>query len=513
MKNIEKKIDTLTKSILKEEKVESSQTLLTEMKNIGIEKLPYAYSSLKSFIDSETMDVHYNKHYKGYVEKLNKALSKKDYGDLELEQIVKSISRFNKTVRDNAGGAFNHALFWKMLSPKTQKANGKILDKIKSDFGSYVEFKKQFEERAKERFGSGWVWLVLTKRNTLKILTTPNQDNPLMNVVKGGGYPILGLDLWEHAYYLKYRNKRDEYISNFWKVVNWEFVNKLYEMKLKTKINESTVMKKLITEGKSERCSREKVEEIRMIFNINPAVKNTFRYGIESILKSVFPDNWYENGEYAEGSMSGIFDLENRGRSVINKLNTNYNAFCVLYHDLNSVLRYERRPELQLIGLPPAQQVSETKKFVRILDEYKDRIFSSKSGTFQNVMAILGSTNKAGDAREDLVVKKLKEKFGDKNVKKIGELGAKSDMIMGVDCIIIIDGEEYTAQIKPYKTVKVVDENLVSMLDTGQVKVYSTDWIIFEGGPDGILVFDNSDTKIVDGNYTFDKNNLIYTLG
>jgi len=121
MKNIEKKIDTLTKSILKEEKVESSQTLLTEMKNIGIEKLPYAYSSLKSFIDSETMDVHYNKHYKGYVEKLNKALSKKDYGDLELEQIVKSISRFNKTVRDNAGGAFNHALFWKMLSRKKQK--------------------------------------------------------------------------------------------------------------------------------------------------------------------------------------------------------------------------------------------------------------------------------------------------------------------------------------------------------------------------------------------------------
>jgi hypothetical protein len=250
-----------------------------------------------------------------------------------------------------------------------------------------------------------------------------------------------------------------------------------------------------------------------MIFNINPQVKNTFRYGIESILKSVFPDNWYENGEYGEGSMSGIFDLESRGRSVINKLNTNYNAFCVLYHDLNSVLKYDGKPELQLVGLPPFQQVNETKKFVRLLDEYKNRIFSSKSGTFQNVMAILGSTNKAGDAREDLVVKKLKEKFGDKNVKKIGELGAKSDMIMGVDCIIIINGEEYTAQIKPYKTVKVIDENLVSILDTGQVKSYSTDWIIFEGGSDGILVFDNSDTKIVDGNYTFDKNNLIYTLG
>jgi Fe-Mn family superoxide dismutase len=512
MKNIEKKIDTLTKSILQEEKVETNKVLLAEMKKIGIEQLPYAYSSLKSFIDSETMDVHYNKHYKGYVDKLNKALSKKDYGDVELENIVRQISKYNKAIRNNAGGAFNHALFWKMLSPKTQKPSGKVLEKIKSDFGSYIEFKKQFEEKAKERFGSGWVWLVLTKRNTLKILTTANQDNPLMNVVKGGGYPILGLDLWEHAYYLKYRNKRDEYISNFWKVINWEFVTKLYEMKLKTKMNESVVMKKLITEGKSERCSREKVEEIRMIFNMNPAVKKTFRYGIDAILKSVFPDNWYSDGEYAEGSMSGIFDLEGKGRSVINKLNTNYNAFCVLYHDLNSVLKFDNKPQLQLVGLPPFQQISETKKFIKFLDEYKDRIFSSKSGTFQNIMSILGSTNKAGDVREDAVVASLKNKFGEKNVKKIGELGAKSDMLMGVDCIITIDGEEHTAQIKPYKSIKVVDENTVSLLDTGQVKRYSTDWIIFQGGPDGILVFDNSDTKIIDGNFTFDKNNLIYTV-
>ena len=512
MKKIQEKVDTITNQLLKEEITDGKTEIISEMKKIGIESLPYAYTAMKNFIDSETMNVHYNKHYKGYVDKLNKALSKKDYGDLELEEIVKSISRFGKTIRDNAGGAFNHALFWKMLSPKPQKPTKDVLDRIKKDFGTFEKFKNKFEEIAKERFGSGWVWLVLTKRNTLKVISTANQDNPLMNVIDGG-YPILGLDLWEHAYYLKYRNKRDEYIKKFWNAVNWDFVDTLYQMKLKTKMNESIVMKSIISEGKSEKCSRDRVEEIRMIFNINPAVKNTFRYGIESILKSVFPDNWYENGEYAEGSMSGIFDLENRGRSVINKLNTNYNAFCVLYHDLNSVLKHEGRQELQLIGLPPAQQVIETKKFVRILDEYKDRIFSSKSGTFQNIMSILGSTNRAGDAREDLVVKKLKDKFGDKNVKKIGELGAKSDMIMGVDCIIIIDGEEYTAQIKPYKTIKVVDENLVSILDTGQVKVYSTDWIIFEGGPDGVLVFDNSDTKIVDGNYTFDKNNLIYTLG
>ena len=128
-------------------------------------------------------------------------------------------------------------------------------------------------------------------------------------------------------------------------------------------------------------------------------------------------------------------------------------------------------------------------------------------------MNTLTRTHNLGEKRETDTLAKLKKKFGDENVKKIGELGAKSDMILGVDCIIKIDGEEYTAQIKPYKLVKVIDENLVSILDTGQVKSYSTDWIIFEGGSDGILVFDNSDTKIIDGNYTFDKNNLIYTLG
>ena len=117
-----------------------------------------------------------------------------------------------------------------------------MLKQIKKDFGTYREFKNKFEEVAKKRFGSGWVWLVLIKRGTLKIMSTPNQDNPLMNVVTNGGYPILGLDLWEHAYYLKYQNKRDDYISNFWDCVNWEFVTKLFEMKKKTKLNESLVL-------------------------------------------------------------------------------------------------------------------------------------------------------------------------------------------------------------------------------------------------------------------------------
>ena len=215
-----------------ETRIINEKTFLNEMKKIGIEKLPYAYSALDRFINKETMDVHYNKHYKGYVDKLNKAISKRSGGDKELEEIVKDISKYNKKIRDNAGGAFNHALFWKMLSPEQQKCSGDIYDKITIDFGSYRDFKSKFEEVAKKRFGSGWVWLVLDRNNKLKVISTPNQDNPLMDVVKGGGYPLLGLDLWEHAYYLKYLNKRDNYIKNFWTVVNWKFVNKLLKSRL-----------------------------------------------------------------------------------------------------------------------------------------------------------------------------------------------------------------------------------------------------------------------------------------
>lgn len=236
----------LIEEVLSEEiKSGDKKYLLSEMKRIGIEKLPYSYSSLKSFIDPETMDVHYNKHYKGYVEKLNLALNKRKLGDLELEDIIRTISRYSESVRNNAGGAFNHALFWKMLSPKPIKISNKLSDVIDKNFGSFREFKKEFESKSKERFGSGWVWLVLTKNNKLKIMTTPNQDNPLMNIIESGGYPILGLDLWEHAYYLKYKNRRDVYIKNFWKVVNWDFVEKLYDMKQDTKKEEEKIIKEI----------------------------------------------------------------------------------------------------------------------------------------------------------------------------------------------------------------------------------------------------------------------------
>ena len=233
MKSLNLLSESLQKKITGEIVLPETKFFINEMKTIGIEKLPYGYASLRRFIDPETMKFHYQKHYKGYVNKLNSALRAKDYGDVELEKIVQQISRYNTTIRNNAGGAFNHALFWKMLSPTPQKPSGEVFEKIKKDFGSYREFKERFEYIAKKRFGSGWVWLVITKSGRLKVMSTQNQDNPLMNVYDKGGFPILGLDLWEHAYYLKYQNKRDEYIQNFWDAINWSFVNDLYLSKTK----------------------------------------------------------------------------------------------------------------------------------------------------------------------------------------------------------------------------------------------------------------------------------------
>ena len=394
MKKLEQRANLITRKILKEDSLRDQNLLLTEMKKIGIEKLPYSYSALKKFIDSKTMDVHYNKHYKGYVEKLNKALKKKDYGDLELEQIVKSIGRFNVTVRNNAGGAFNHAMFWKMLSPKKQTLSGSLLEKIKKDFGTYEKFKKEFEQVAKDRFGSGWAWLILTKRNKLKIVSTPNQDNPLMSSDKDGGYPILGLDLWEHAYYLKYQNKRDEYIQNFWDVVNWEFVSNLYKLKTETKLKESVVLKNILSENKNESLDEETNEAVKFIFNKNPKVKSIFKNSIDTILESVFVDKWYGRDEYESNTLPGIYDFESNGRSLVNKMSSDYNSFSVLLKHANRLLEKENKEKIEIIGVPYNKQINETVKFVSLLEENKSQLFNIKSPTFRKLLTDLISHNK-----------------------------------------------------------------------------------------------------------------------
>lgn len=185
-------------------------------------KLPYNFDSLEPYIDAETMKLHYTKHYKGYIKKLNDAIGTKKP---ELELLVKSSLKRKDAIRNNAGGAYNHQLFWSMMSPDRPSIRGKIKELLEAQYGSVENFKEQFKEQAISHFGSGWVWLV-KKGTRLKIVQTDNQDNPLMYDM---GTPILGIDVWEHAYYKKYGPDRGKYINQFLKIVNWDYCNLLLE--------------------------------------------------------------------------------------------------------------------------------------------------------------------------------------------------------------------------------------------------------------------------------------------
>ncbi|MCP9770931.1 superoxide dismutase [Lacihabitans sp. LS3-19] len=191
--------------------------------------LPYAYSALEPFIDAQTMEIHHSKHHQGYVNNLNKAVVGTPMEFTPLADIVANISKASTAVRNNAGGHWNHSFFWEILSPKKQSPSDKLMNMIVRDFGSLDKMQTEFNAAATSRFGSGWAWLIV-QDNKLKICSTPNQDNPLMDIAEVKGTPILGIDVWEHAYYLKYQNKRADYIKAFWNIVNWEKVEKNLKM-------------------------------------------------------------------------------------------------------------------------------------------------------------------------------------------------------------------------------------------------------------------------------------------
>ena len=193
-----------------------------------LEKLPYSYDALEPYIDSTTMEIHHSKHHAAYTNNLNKAIEGSQLEGKPIEEILKNISNHSVAVRNNGGGFYNHNLFWNLMSPTGGgKPEGELAKAIDKDFGSFDEFKDQFNKAATTRFGSGWAWLV-KQNGKLVIGSTPNQDNPLMDVSELKGRPILALDVWEHAYYLKYQNRRPEYIENFWHVVNWKEAEKLF---------------------------------------------------------------------------------------------------------------------------------------------------------------------------------------------------------------------------------------------------------------------------------------------
>jgi superoxide dismutase, Fe-Mn family len=507
MEHIQEQVNKIEKQIVHEQKKEQVRELLQEGKKIGIEKLPYSYSAVKRFIDSETMNVHYNKHYKGYVDKLNGMLKKRK-GDHDLEKIITNISRYPKGVRDNAGGAFNHALFWNMLSPTQQRPSKDLVLQIKKDFGSYEKFKKNFEDIAMQRFGSGWVWLVLTNKGTLKIMSTPNQDNPLMNIIEGGGYPILGLDLWEHAYYLKYKNKRDEYIKNFWTVVNWDFVQKMYELKTETKLLESKQMGLLLKESKVEHCSRADIEFFRNLFNVNVQARNTYKNTINDTLKKVFSDKYHDKKE--NGEIPGIYYLEKPGRSVINFLNTNYSAFCIIMKDVNQKLADIEGEELiSFTDKTPGEQQIEMKRFANWIEKLGKGIFDTNGETFQGVIKVLTEKDKVGSRREKSALKTLKESLPDVKVIGVSGAGKSIDAEKKIDAHIVIEGKKKTAQIKGFAEILEQNGKLI-VTKTGEVAKYNVDLMVFVKG-NKVAVFENNG-EIVMGNYVFNKKSLLYDL-
>ena len=193
--------------------------------------LPYAYDALEPHIDARTMEIHHSKHHNGYTTKLNEAIAGTDLEDKSIEEILLHVSEYGPAVRNNGGGYYNHKLFWEIMSPDgggepSERMN--IHKAIMRDFGSFDKFKQEFANAAATRFGSGWAWLCVSGSDHLFITSTPNQDNPLMDVVEHQGTPILGLDVWEHAYYLNYQNRRPDYIEAFFNVINWHEVTERF---------------------------------------------------------------------------------------------------------------------------------------------------------------------------------------------------------------------------------------------------------------------------------------------
>jgi len=192
--------------------------------------LPYSYNALEPYIDAQTMEIHYSKHHAAYVSNLNAAIKGTDAEKMTLEEILASTSEFDMKVRNNAGGHYNHTLFWSVLGPNSGgEPGGKLAQAINQDFGSFENLKSQLNSAAAGRFGSGWAWLYVTPDKKLAVCSTPNQDNPLMDIAENKGIPVFGIDVWEHAYYLKYQNKRGDYLNALWNVVNWKEVANRYE--------------------------------------------------------------------------------------------------------------------------------------------------------------------------------------------------------------------------------------------------------------------------------------------
>lgn len=209
------------------------QLTLTAQNFYEFKALPYSYSALEPYIDSTTMETHYAKHHRAYYNNFVKGIENGNCNNLPIEDIFENMSKYSPTIRNNGGGYWNHEFFWNCMTPTKTNASTEFMNAIIENFSSFENFKKEFSSAASTVFGSGWAWVIVTDGGKLKIVKTANQDNPLMDISTEKGTPLLAIDVWEHAYYLKHKNVRSAYIENFWQVVNWEFVSENYASAIK----------------------------------------------------------------------------------------------------------------------------------------------------------------------------------------------------------------------------------------------------------------------------------------
>ena len=207
-----------------------NQHLTTKSSDLTFYEVPYSFEALEPTIDKLTVEIHYTRHHKAYFDNFLKAIANNDLSNRSLNEIFSNISKYPDVIRNNGGGYYNHILYWEILKPGSRSnISDNLKNAITKDFGSMDELKKQLSDASLKRFGSGWAWLSVDSEGKLFVSSTPNQDNPLMDVVDKKGFPILGIDVWEHAYYLKYQNKRADYVNLIWDAINWEVVSVFYD--------------------------------------------------------------------------------------------------------------------------------------------------------------------------------------------------------------------------------------------------------------------------------------------
>jgi len=419
-------------------------------------------------------------------------------------------------------------LFWKMLSPKPQKPKRLVSARIDKDFGDFSSFKKKFNEVAKERFGSGWVWLVVTSQNKLKIVSSPNQDNPLMNDFKGGGYPILGLDLWEHAYYLKYKNKRDEYVKNFWNVINWDFVEQLYKMKVDTKINESLVSEMLLEQDDSslldipvtEGCSSSELGVIKStIFQhkLSPqeikggkkTLKSIVVSNISNLLKKQFPNNWHNE---TKTHMSGVY-RKSKGetvRSLLNNLTSSYTALCLLVKYVNAYLTSVGKENVKFGGTYE-ENLLNLETFFTSLDSLRQTVFNPNTEINKKIGKILTYSDCIGKRNGTAAKQIIDRNLGENVCKLTSGLGLKKDAF-GTDCTIDLEDGTKEAQVKPFTRI-VEGEGNIKILGSSSVQLYKVPLFVFVNVVDKVvLIFKNTGLDVSSGNYVFPVGELIHSF-